>query len=197
MLLFFSIASALHLRTATPLAVENHRPPFESVYQEHFSFVWRTVRALGVPPAYLDDAVQDVFVIVHRKLGDFKPEASLKSWLFGIARRTAKDYRRSIRRRGVRVSLTDVHLETRPADPHTEAGRNEAVRILDEFAGTLDESRRALFVLSEIEEMPVAEIADILGANPNTLYSRLKLIKQDFAEFVTKRFGIQEERFHG
>ena len=60
-------------------------PAFERVYEEHFDFVWRSLRRLGVPRSALDDAVQEVFLVVHRRLAEFEGRSSLKTWLFGIA----------------------------------------------------------------------------------------------------------------
>src|SRR5262245_8429480 len=77
---------------------------FAEVYEEHFTFVWKSLRRLGVPPASVDDAAQDVFVVVHRKLETFEGRSSLKTWLFGIAHLIALGYRK------------------RPAVPRTEAG---------------------------------------------------------------------------
>jgi RNA polymerase sigma-70 factor (ECF subfamily) len=198
MTMFFTTADAISLEPEGEVSCVPKIVPlsFEAVYKAHFPFVWRCASALGVPEANLDDAVQEVFVVVHRKLGSFEPESALKSWLFGITRRVAKDYRRSLRRRGIRVSLTDARLEAHSADPHAEARRKEALRMVEGFVDTLDEERRDLFVLSEIEEMPVSEIAEVLRLNPNTLYSRLKIIKQDFVKFVGRRMKGEQGVFH-
>jgi len=68
---------------------------FAQIYEEYFAFVWRSLRALGVSRSALDDATQDVFVVVHRRLSDFEGRSSLKTWLFGIACRVAANHRRS------------------------------------------------------------------------------------------------------
>src|SRR5512139_1550190 len=67
---------------------------FRRVYDEHLAFVWRSLRRLGVPEAAVKDAVQDVFVVVHRRLAEFEERAQVSTWLFRICMRTAKDYRR-------------------------------------------------------------------------------------------------------
>src|SRR5262245_39607962 len=71
--------------------VETRR--FEEVYDEHIDFVWRSLRLLGVADAQLDDAIQDVFVVVHRKLDTFEGRASIRTWIFGIALRVARMHR--------------------------------------------------------------------------------------------------------
>ena len=72
---------------------------FDAIYEAHFSFVWRSVCRLGVADSMVDDVVQDIFVVVHRKLGDFEGRSSIKTWLFAIIRRTVRDHRRSRSRR--------------------------------------------------------------------------------------------------
>jgi RNA polymerase sigma-70 factor (ECF subfamily) len=198
MAMLFNMANAIPIEPENETQAAENVPArsFEAVYREYFAFVWRTAGALGVPQTNLDDAVQEVFVIVHRKLDSFEPMTALKSWLFGITRRVAKDYRRSLRRRGIRVSLTDAQLESHFLDPHVEARQKEALRIVEDYVDKLDEERRALFVLSEIEELPISEIAQLLKMNPNTLYSRLKIIKQDFVRFVGKRMKGEQGVFH-
>ena len=80
--------------TAVPATLD-----FTAVYEEHFAFVWRSMRRLGVPDRLLDDAAQDVFIVVHRRLGEFEGRSTLKSWLFAIARRVAHDHRRRVGRK--------------------------------------------------------------------------------------------------
>lgn len=162
---------------------------FEEIYKKEFAFAWRTMRGLGVEPAYIDDAVQDVFIVVHRRLSDLRPGISTRSWVFGIVRRVARDYRRSQKRKGVRVSLHENLMSGAELGPHESASRNQALKIVEEFAGTLDEQRRAIFVLSELEQMPVSEIAATLGLNPNTIYSRLKVMKRKLKDIVSESFG--------
>jgi RNA polymerase sigma-70 factor (ECF subfamily) len=162
---------------------------FDTVYEENFAFVWRTARALGVPPALIDDAVQEVFIVVHRRLSDFRPEASVRSWVFGVVRRVAKDFRRSDKRRGSSVEVTDEHLGSAKGDPYVVATHNQALRLVEDFALTLDDERRALFVLSELEQMPTPEVASALDLNINTVYSRLKALRQNLSTFVAERIG--------
>jgi len=80
-----------------------------ALYEAWVDLGWRSPRRLGVAEASLDDAVQDVFLVVHRRLADFEGRSTPKTWLFGIALRIAKDHRRSARRRGGVESLpTDL-----------------------------------------------------------------------------------------
>src|SRR6185437_8084289 len=154
------------------------RPTFEEVYDEIFGFVWRSLRRLGVPEASIDDAVQDVFVVVHRRLADFEGRSSLKTWVFGIALRVARDHARTARRKGGLLPL-DERIPDAAPDPAESLVRSEAVRELDRILGTLDEDKRAVFVLAEIEQMSAPEIAEALGVNVNTVYSRLRAARRE------------------
>jgi len=86
---------------AVPAPAASRRQPlvFDAVYREHFAFVWRAAKRLGVGDGALDDVVQEVFVVVHRRLDGFEGRSSLKTWLFGIALRIVRDHRRAVRRR--------------------------------------------------------------------------------------------------
>lgn len=147
-------------------------PPLAEVFRQYAPFVWRALRRLGVPEADVDDVCQEVFVVVHRKLGDFEGRSSLRTWIYGICARTASDYRRSGRVR--REIVTDA-----PPEATHEGGQHDAVALkqarvaLDRILDALDEDKRAVFVLYEIEELTMAEVAEALGCPLQTAYSRL------------------------
>jgi RNA polymerase sigma-70 factor, ECF subfamily len=162
------------------------RRPFEALYREHFPFVWRTLRRLGVWPANLDDAAQEVFVVVHRRYAEFRPGTSEKAWLFAIAQRVASDQRRTRRRKGGLLPLS----ETVPAsglDPFDQAARNQASDVVLAFLDGLDDDQRSAFILADLEQMTAKEIADTLGANINTVYYRIAAARKQFAAFVERR----------
>jgi RNA polymerase sigma-70 factor, ECF subfamily len=153
--------------------------PFELVYNDYFDFVWRSLRRLGVPEASVDDALQDVFVVVHRRLGEFVGRSSLKTWLFGIAVRVTSDHRRRARRKGGHEPLDEAVADPAPG-PQEKAASAEMLSMLDRALDALDDDRRAIFVLAELEQMSAPEIAEALGVKLNTVYSRLRLARQDF-----------------
>jgi RNA polymerase sigma-70 factor (ECF subfamily) len=159
-------------------------PTFESIYEAHFEFVWRTVRRLGVPEAYLDDAVQDVFVVVHRRLGDFAGRSSVKTWLFAIARRTAKDHRRRAQRKP--GDALPPELPDAAAGPEEAASRREAARRLQAVLDAMDEEKREVFVLAELEQLAAPAIAEALELPVNTVYSRLRAARAQFNELCKK-----------
>jgi RNA polymerase sigma-70 factor (ECF subfamily) len=152
---------------------------FAAIYREHFAFVWRTAVHLGVAPDGLDDAVQEVFVVVHRRLRGFAGRSSLRTWIYGIVRRVAADHRRTLRRKppgkGGAIALAAVGR-----GPDASAEQAEQVSLLRRLLATLDDDRREVFVLAELEELTLAEIGDALGLNPNTVASRLRAARRDF-----------------
>jgi len=171
-------------------------PDFDTVYEENFKFVWRAARRLGIDPADTDDIVQEVFVVAHRRLPEFEGRAQVKTWLFKILVGVVRHYFRAQRRKpGHRPAHSPDDLETlrdhRSCGPAEAAERADAVRVLDDILAHLDAEKREVFVLAEIEQLSSVEIADILGANVNTIYSRLRMARQEFERAVT-RFQTHE-----
>jgi RNA polymerase sigma-70 factor (ECF subfamily) len=168
-----------------PFAPEHLAESLEQVYRQHFAFVWRTLRALGVPSSALDDAVQEVFLVVHRRGHDFEGRSSVKTWLFGIAVRVAANFRRSAQRRP--TDLLSAELPTDVPDPEQHAVRAEATRFVEHFLSKLEDGPRAAFIACVLEELSVPEAAQALGVNANTLYSRLRNARLRFSAALAKR----------
>lgn len=165
-------------------------PSFETVYDEYFKFVWRSLRRLGVPMPALDDAVQEVFLIVHRRLPEFEYRSSLKTWLFGIALNVSQHAIRSaVRHRKDRLPCPQSVDE---ATPQEALLRAEALGLLYRTLNELSHERRAAFVMAELEQLSAPEIAEATGLPLNTVYSRLRLARRDF-EAVLKRLRAREE----
>ena len=158
-----------------------------AVYEEHAVFVWRSLRLLGVAPDSLDDAVQEVFLVVHRRLGEFQGRSSVRTWLYAIARRVARNVRRAAGRRGSQESIGADDADMRPADPRELAEKAEAGRLLLDVLGHLTDDQREVFLLVEVEEMSVPEAAEALGMNLNTCYSRLRAARRRFERVLAAR----------
>lgn len=148
------------------------------LYRSHYAFVWRACRRLGVADAELDDVVQEVFVIVHRRLGDFEGRSSIDTWLFGITYRFVRDHRRSGDARHRREALASAGRP--PTRPDRKLARARLAIVLDEMLDTLDEDQRSVFVMAEIMHMTAPEIAALTETKLNTVYSRLRLARQTF-----------------
>lgn len=146
-------------------------PAFRELYQDNAAFVWRSLRRLGVAPAHLEDACQEVFVVVHRKLASFDGQ-SPRSWLFAIALRVAADHRKRafVRRE---QATGDVEGEVVSAPQHAAVERVQAREFLEKVLDELDDDKRAVFVLFELEGLGMNEIALAVGCPLQTAYSRL------------------------
>jgi RNA polymerase sigma-70 factor (ECF subfamily) len=166
---------------------------FEAIYDEHLAFVWRSLRRLGVRDAALDDAVQDVFLVVHRRLPEFEGRSSIKTWLFGIVLRVSRTCRRTARRKSPEAEAPggpedpEGLADARGHGPDELAEKSEAVRTLYELLDELGEDKREVFVLAELEQMTAPEISEALGANLNSVYSRLRAARRDFEQAVARR----------
>jgi RNA polymerase sigma-70 factor, ECF subfamily len=168
--------------------VEGELPAgFDAFYDEHFAFVWRSLKRLGVPVEALDDAVQDVFMVALRRRADFRGQSSGRTWLFGIAHNVAHEQRRKQRRASVHEDL-DERLSAPHPSPLDALTTAEALRFVRSFLETLDEERRAVFVMMELEQMPAPEVARALGVNLNTIYSRRRAAKLEFLRRVERHF---------
>lgn len=171
-------------------------PALEAIYDEFFDFVWRSLRRLGVWPEQLDDALQDVFLVVHRRLSEFEQRATVKTWLFGICLRVASDYSRRSRAHG-RTTELDQEMRDPAPDPLEQAARGEAIRFLDAHLAELDADKRAVFILAELEGMSCPEIAEAVGANVNTVMSRLKAARAKFEAAVRRHHARERHRAGG
>jgi RNA polymerase sigma-70 factor (ECF subfamily) len=134
--------------------------------------VWRVLRRLGVREADVEDQCQEVFVVVHRKLAEFEGRAQLATWIYGICLRVASDYRRRAHVRREEPTADLPEEQHSPPQPKL-LERAQARALLDAALAELDEDKRAVFVLYEIEEVPMAEVAQAAGCPLQTAYSRL------------------------
>lgn len=147
-------------------------PPFAQVYADHGAMVWRSLRRLGVREADVEDVAQEVFVVVHRKLPEFDQRSTLKTWVFGICLRVASDYRRKAHVR--REEPVDQVPDSPQEAPQPQAvERRQARAVLDAILDELDEDKRTAFVLFELEQWPMADVAQAMGCPLQTAYARL------------------------
>jgi RNA polymerase sigma-70 factor, ECF subfamily len=156
----------------------------ESIYREHFQFVWRSLRRLGVPEADLHDAVHDVFLVVQRKLVGFEGRSAITTWLYGICMRTASDFRR-MSRRTREVFGNDAELVA-PDDTASSSEQREALELLDELLEEMPLEQRAVFTSFELDGMRGEQIAELLEIPLGTVWSRLRLARERFRESVSR-----------
>jgi RNA polymerase sigma-70 factor, ECF subfamily len=161
---------------------------FDIVYEEHFDFVWRALRRYGVPDASLDDAIQDVFLVVQSRLATFEGRSSLRTWMFGIARRIARDHRPSARARTEAVSpdTLDALPDIESKSPLATLEAIEQARLLERLLAGLAPDKRAAFVLVELEQMTILEASEALHVNSNTMSSRVRAARQELEQAIAR-----------
>jgi RNA polymerase sigma-70 factor (ECF subfamily) len=164
------VVSGSRERVEAPVPVEV--PPFPEVFRTYSSFVWRVLLRLGVAEADIDDVAQEVFLGIHRNLSRFEGRCSLRTWVYGICHRRAVDYRR---RASVRPELysDDPPDQGVAADQEQDFALAQARQQLARVLDSLDEEKRTVFVLFDIEGVPMDEVAEIVGCPLQTAYSRL------------------------
>lgn len=140
------------------------------VFEAHHAFVWRSARRLGVPMTDIDDVVQDTFIVAARRLAEFEGRSSIRTWLFSIASHVAHTYRRSETRRVRKAKAAAVSIAC-AVDPYA---RSEAAELLCRLSAELEEDHRTAWILHDLEGMTAPEIAEGLGLELNTVYSRVR-----------------------
>ncbi len=156
-------------------------PTVRQVIDDYGQQVWRTLRYCGVPEADVNDACQEVFLIVHRKLGEFEGRSSLRAWVYQISLRVAIGHRRKARFRHEHVVPEPPEIAVDP----TQLGQIDDQRALERLLAILDRlehSKRAVFVLYEIEERSMAEIAETLACPIRTAYARLESARREIVK---------------
>jgi RNA polymerase sigma-70 factor, ECF subfamily len=164
---------------------------FDALYAEHFGFAWRCLKSLGVPAAILDDAAQEVFVTVHRRLPSFRGESGFRSWLYGIVRNVAANQRRSFKRKHRHETLEDEPASP-DADPHERAQDREAAEFVMRFLERLDDKKREVFLLASLEQMSIVEVAEALSIPLNTAYTRYRNARLEFQRALGCQGGARD-----
>lgn len=163
---------------------------FDALYESTVDLAFRVLSRMGVREAELDDALQDVFFVAHRRLGSLRAGVRPSSWVAGIAVKVAHDYRR----RGARKPSEPLEpladqLETKDGHPERAAMEREGVRAVNQFLATLSPALLEVFVLAELEQQSAPEIAEALAIPVNTVYSRVRLARGHFERFVEQLTG--------
>jgi len=151
---------------------DESRPSMRQIFDEHARYIWRTLRHLGISEADTPDLCQEVFVTVHRRLPSFEGRSTLRTWLYGICIRIASEHRRR----------PHVRRETPLSEPAGEGHEEQAVApdstleqrsAVEHLLSVLDDDKRQVVVLYEIEGFSMKEVAEILACPLQTAYSRL------------------------
>jgi RNA polymerase sigma-70 factor (ECF subfamily) len=168
---------------------------FRRIYDSEVEFVYHRLRRLGVLERDLEDKLHDVFVVVHRRLADYDPSRPIRPWIAGITMRVASDYRKSAYQRRERpVQERAEETQDGGPDPEQALQRRRDQELVIAALDRLDEERRAVLVLHDIEGHTMREIAEMLDTSANTLYSRLHTAREQFIKAARqlKRSGVKQ-----
>lgn len=167
---------------------EPDRPPgsghelFDAIYEAEFDYVWRTLGRMGIRDPEIPDAVHEVFLVLCRRWDELDRERPMRPWLFGVARRVAADLRAKRREQPLEI------------EPHANPPSNPLVaqrNLVWNALALLDDDRRTVVILHDLEGHTGAEIASILDVPVNTVHSRLRLARADLLVAVRKLQGAE------
>jgi RNA polymerase sigma-70 factor (ECF subfamily) len=173
-------------RPAVPSVPESHAE-VAALFQRHGDFVFRVLKRLGTPAPDVEDALQEVFLVVARKLPEYEERGGMRAWLFTIARQVAQHARRSDERRERRERSLLSFRES--DDPHAALERNQAAELVNRFLAELDPKQAEVFYLAEVEGLTAPEIAAALEIKLNTVYARLRLGRERFERALQRNTG--------
>jgi RNA polymerase sigma-70 factor (ECF subfamily) len=157
-------------------------PAFKALYRQYFDFCWSCARSLGVEPAAMDDLVQEVFIVIHARLHTLENPSALRSWIYGVVRRTVSTHRRAQRARAEAQpgAAWEGDAVSQAPTPLEQTEKNAELELLARLLDELDEPKREVFALVEVEELSVPEAAALLEIPLNTAYSRLRAARATF-----------------
>lgn len=166
---------------------DDRRWTLREVYEAHWSFVWRALRAHGVREADLEDQTHEVFLVVHRKLEGFEGRSQLTTWLWGIAERVASDWRRRAHVRREQITAAPPEPPPSPdSTPDAQAAEAQARETLAAILDGMPPEQRVVFVLFELDGVGAEAIAALVGCSPNTVHSRLRLARKHFEKALAR-----------
>lgn len=177
----------------TPALKKHERalvPDFARLFDEYAPFVLRVMRHLGVADGDVQDQCQEVFVAVFQSLSHFEGRSSLRTWIYGVCRRVASNHRR---RAYVRRERAVAELPER-SDPNSLIEHNQSIQELAHLLDTLDEAKREVFVLYELEELTMKEVAEACECPLQTAYSRLHAARRQLLEAYGKQSEAEARR---
>ncbi len=162
-------------------------PSFDEVYRQELKGVWRVLASLGVAPAEIEDLVHDVFLTAYRKWSEYDPSRPARAWLLGIAYRKAADHRLLKRHQ---YEVADEQAAHRVAAPGAPSDVRDAKKLVELALSQMHEAARPIFVLHEIEQRPIPEVAALLGIPVATAYTRLRSARQTFRAVVDQHSQV-------
>jgi RNA polymerase sigma-70 factor (ECF subfamily) len=166
---------------------EGEMGAWRELFSDHGPYLRRLLSRIGVEAADVDDALQDVFVVAHRKIGGFDGRSRVRTWLTGIALRVASQNRRRAMVRRLGRALVGAPVPAAVPTPEDLAEISRGRPVLHEILAGIGERKRAVFVLYEIEGLEGDEIAKLLDCSINTVWSRLRHARAEFRRAIARR----------
>lgn len=162
---------------------------FAGVYRAHLDYVWASLRRLGVAARDLEDIAHEVFLVVHRKLGEYDRGRPIRPWLFGIAYRVASEHRKKDARRPQQELEDELAASESSTSPERLTVKRQAIELARKALDAVDEEARAVFVLAELDGVAVTDVAESLAIPVNTAYTRLRRARLAIANAITSTGG--------
>ena len=163
---------------------------FRALFEAEFDFLFATLRRLGVAPRDLEDVTHEAFLRIHKHWHEYEPSRPVRPWLFVFACRQASDYRRLARHRREVFADTEDRQSLTPAADDVLVERDRRA-LVDAALGEVDLDRRAVLLLHDLQECPMAEVAQMLSIPVQTAYSRLRVGREELVKAARR---LQRER---
>lgn len=170
-------------------ASETDERAFRTLCEEQFGYVWASIHRLGVHGADAEDLAHDVLVTIHRRLPTFDRSRPLKPWIFGIALNVVRNHRRRTHARREREEDLIESVEDPSRSPEHLVELEKKRVLVERALDALPDERRAVFVLCELDEVPMSNAAAALGIPVQTGYSRLRKARDEFRAAVAALTG--------
>lgn len=157
---------------------------FRALFEAHAAFVWRVLRRHGVPDRDLEDACQEVFLVVYKRREDFEGRSALRSWVYGIAARVGLAWRRKAYRQ--KESLVDGPEQSITPSQHEQAEQQQLLALIEQALSKLSPDKREVFALYELEGMTMNEVAAALSVPENTALYRFYGARDEVRSFLER-----------
>jgi RNA polymerase sigma-70 factor (ECF subfamily) len=157
---------------------------FTDVFRTYAIYVLGLLRRLGIREADVEDVAQEVFVVVHAHLAGFEGRSTLKTWISGICVRKVSEYRRKAHRRREVMLAVVPEREALSDQQEQELEQKQQAALLQQALSRLTERQFEVFVLYEIEELSMAEVAQAVGCLRFTAYTRLHAARRAMRVFL-------------
>lgn len=158
---------------------------FDELFARESPYVRRVLRRHGVRPADVEDACQEVFLVVYRRLHEFEQRSSLRTWLYGICIRVGANQRRRAVHRREEPASTPPEVEVAPDQGRT-LEHSQDLELLDQALAVMDPKRRDVFMLHELEDRSLREVAQQVGCRVATAYARLYAARRELADSIER-----------